>query len=42
MDGSEERMWKPSLRIRFELVLAWIISSGEGKVLGITVQLKNM
>ena len=27
MDGSEETMWNPSL---------WIISSGEGKVIGIT------
>ena len=35
MDGSEERMWKPSLRIHFELVEAQIISSGEGKVMGV-------
>ena len=31
MDGSKERMWKPSLRIHFESVEARIISSvGKG------------
>ena len=32
VDGSEERMWKPSLRICLE---ARIISGGEGKVMGV-------
>ena len=34
VDVSEERMWKPSLRIR-ESVEAQTISSGEGNVIGV-------
>ena len=35
MNGSEERMWKPSLRIRLSRRRPMIISSGEGKVMGV-------
>ena len=36
VDGYEERMWKPPLRM-FELMEAWIINSGgEEKMMGVT------
>ena len=35
VDGSEERMWKPSSKDLFEAVESRIIGSGEGKVMGV-------